>query len=153
MEKPLARRFYQIKMGYVITTFYLYRIKKSNSERCWWCNAVKQDIDHLVFECKKWVKQRKALYNDLARKKIKRPKMSENRPKNRLFNTPKAVKPILDFLETTDIGRRPKDNEEEDTANKRLNEWDLNRLEREDARKEEEEEEEEGEGEEKETEC
>jgi hypothetical protein len=79
--------------------------------------------------------------------------MSEDRSKNRLFNIPKAVKPILDFLEATDIGRRPKDNEEEDTANRGLDEWDLDRLEREDARKKEEEEEEKGEGEGKETEC
>jgi hypothetical protein len=48
--------------------------------------------------------------------------MSENRPNKRLFNTPKAVKPILDFLEATNIGRRPKDNEEEYMANRRLNE-------------------------------
>jgi hypothetical protein len=79
--------------------------------------------------------------------------MSEDKPKNRLFNIPKAVKSILDFLKTTDIGRRPKNNEKEDTANKRLNEWDLDRLKREDARKEEEEKKEKGEEKEKETEC
>ena len=67
--------------------------------------------------------------------------MSEDRPKNRLFNTPKAVKPILDFLKATDIGRRPKDNEEEERANNRLDEWDLDRLEREEEEEEEEEEE------------
>ena len=62
--------------------------------------------------------------------------MSEDRPKNRLFNTPKAVKPILDFLEATEIGRRPKETEEENTANRRLDEWDLDRLEREEAESE-----------------
>jgi hypothetical protein len=79
--------------------------------------------------------------------------MSEDKPKNRLFNISKAVKPILDFLKTTDISRRPKNNEEEDTANRWLNEWNLNRLEKENARKEEEEEKEEGEKEGKKTEC
>jgi hypothetical protein len=43
--------------------------------------------------------------------------MSEDKPKNKLFNTPKAVKPILDFLKITDIGRRPKDDEEEEREN------------------------------------
>jgi hypothetical protein len=38
--------------------------------------------------------------------------MSENRLKNRLFNTSKAVKSILDFIRVTEIGRRPKDDEE-----------------------------------------
>ena len=72
---------------------------------------------------------------------IERPRISEERPKNRLFSTPNAVKPILDFLEATEIGRRPKETEEENTANRRLDEQDLDRLEREEAEKEEGEEE------------
>ena len=51
--------------------------------------------------------------------------MSENRLKNRLFNTLKAIKPILNFLKTTDIDRRPKNNEEEEKENNRLDEWNL----------------------------
>jgi hypothetical protein len=57
--------------------------------------------------------------------------MSEDRLKNKLFNTPKAVKSILDFIRVTEIGRRPKDDEEEEGENNRLDEWDLDRLERE----------------------
>jgi hypothetical protein len=76
--------------------------------------------------------------------------MSEDRPKNRLFNTPKAVKPILDFIRATEIGRRPKNNEEEEGENNRLDEWNLDRLEREEAEKAEEKEEEEEEEEEEE---
>jgi hypothetical protein len=68
--------------------------------------------------------------------------MSEDKLKNRLFNTPKAVKSILDFIKATEIGRRPKDNKEEEGENNRLGEWNLNRLEREEAEKAEEEEEE-----------
>jgi hypothetical protein len=68
--------------------------------------------------------------------------MSENRPKNRLFNTPKAIKPILDFIKITDIGRRPINNEEEERENNRINKWDLDRLKREEAEEEKEEEEE-----------
>ena len=75
--------------------------------------------------------------------------MSEDRPKNRLFNTPKAVKPILNFLKATDIGRRPKENEEEEGENNRLDEQGLDRLEREEAEEEGEEEEEEEKEEEK----
>jgi hypothetical protein len=48
--------------------------------------------------------------------------MSEDKPKNKLFNTPKAVKPILDFLKIINIDRRPKDNEEEERENNRLDE-------------------------------
>jgi hypothetical protein len=53
---------------------------------------------------------------------IERPKMSEDRLKNRLFNTPKAVKPILNFLEATEIDRRPNEMKEEETANRQLDE-------------------------------
>ena len=44
--------------------------------------------------------------------------MSENKLKNRLFNTLKTIKPILDFLEVIEIGRRPKKIKKENTANK-----------------------------------
>jgi hypothetical protein len=43
--------------------------------------------------------------------------MSEDKLKNKLFNTLKAVKPILDFLKTINIGRRPKDDEKEEREN------------------------------------
>jgi hypothetical protein len=77
------------------------------------------------------MKQKRTLYSDLAREQIKRLRISEDRPKNRLFNTPKTAKPILDFIKATEIGRRPKDNEEEEEENNRLDGWDLDRLERE----------------------
>jgi hypothetical protein len=44
--------------------------------------------------------------------------MSEERLKNRLFNTPNAARPILDFLASTRIGQRPSEREEEEE------EWD-----------------------------
>ena len=67
---------------------------------------------------------------------IEHPKINEERPKNKLFSMPNTVKPILDFLEVTEIGQRPKETEEENTANKWLDEWDLDRLEIEEAEKE-----------------
>ena len=129
--KPIAKRFYQLKMGHAVTASYLCRVKKASSQKCWWCNAAKQDIDHLFFECRSWAKERRTLYSDLAREMVERPRLSKDRPKNRLFNTPKAVKPILDFLAATDIGRRPKETEKENAANRRLDKWDLEYLERE----------------------
>ena len=54
--------------------------------------------------------------------------MSEDRPKNRLFSTPRAVKPILDFINATEIGRRPGEDEEVEAEWNRLDRWDLGRL-------------------------
>ena len=59
-------------------------------------------------------------YNNLTREIIDRPKISEDRPKNRLFNILKIIKPILDFLEATEIGRRPNEMEKEEAVNKQL---------------------------------
>jgi hypothetical protein len=42
------------------------------------------------------------------------PTAAEERLKNRLFNTPKAVISILGFLSATDVGRRPEKEEEEE---------------------------------------
>jgi len=58
--------------------------------------------------------------------------MSEEKPKIRLFNTPKAAKPILDFLAITGIGQRPNEREKEEEEWSRLDRWDLDRLEEED---------------------
>jgi hypothetical protein len=57
------------------------------------------------------------------------PTAAEERPKNRLFNTPKAVTSILGFLSATDVGRRPEEREEEEKWHSRLDRWDLDRLE------------------------
>ena len=78
-------------------------------------------MKHLFFKYKRWARERKAFYNNLAREIIDRLKISEDKPKNKLFNILKIIKPILDFLETTEIGRRPNEIEKEEAANKRLN--------------------------------
>ena len=49
---------------------------------------------------------------------INRLRISEDRPKNRLFNILKVIKPILDFLEATEIGRRLNEIEKEEAANR-----------------------------------
>jgi len=130
IRKPLAKRFYQLKLGHAITASYLYRIQRLDKQNCWWCNAAKQDIDHLLFECRHWRAQRRTLYGDLRRRGVTTPRYSEERPKNRLFNTPRAVEPILDFLNTTKIGLGPNGDEEEEEGS-RLDRWDLDRLENE----------------------
>ena len=96
-------------------------------------------MEYLFFEYKRQARERKAFYNNLAREIIDRLRISEDRPKNKLFNTLKVIKPILDFLEATEIGRRPNEIEKEETANRRLDEQDLDRLEREETEEEEEE--------------
>src|SRR5271154_29236 len=128
-KKSLAKRFYQLKLGHAITATYLYRIKRVDTPKCWWCTATKQDIDHLLFECRQWRKERRTLYSDLRRLGVYTPRKSEKSPRDRLFNTSKATRPILDYIKATEIGYRPGEREEEVEEWRRLDRWDLDRLE------------------------
>ena len=96
-------------------------------------------MKYLFFKYRRQARERKVFYNNLAREIIDRLKINKDRPKNRLFNILKVIKPILDFLEATEIGRRPNEIEKEETTNKQLNKQDLDRLKREETEEEEEE--------------
>ena len=75
-------------------------------------------MEHLFFKYRRWVREKKVFYNNLAREIIDRLRMSKDKPKNRLFNILKVIKPILDFLEAIEIGRRPNEMEKEEAVNR-----------------------------------
>ena len=77
-------------------------------------------MEYLFFKYRRWAKERKAFYNNLAREIIDRLKINKNKSKNKLFNILKIIKPILDFLEAIEIGRRPNKIEKEEVINKQL---------------------------------
>jgi len=83
----------------------------------------------LLFECRQWRKERRTLYSDLRRLGVYTPRKSEKSPRDRLFNTSKATRPILDYIKATEIGYRPGEREEEVEEWRRLDRWDLDRLE------------------------
>ena len=67
---------------------------------------------------------------------IQRPKASrglypQKSPRDRLFNISKATRPILDYIKAIEIGYRPGEREEEEREWRRLDTWDLDRLEEE----------------------
>ena len=77
IRRPIATRFFQLKLGHAITAVYLFRIKKRDSKSCWWCGAANQDIDHLLFLCKKWRDERKELYQELRKNDVPVPTAAE----------------------------------------------------------------------------
>ncbi|KAF8536579.1 hypothetical protein BDD12DRAFT_889802 [Trichophaea hybrida] len=84
--------------------FYLERIKKKESQECWWCQHERQTRDHLFKWCKKWKRQQDVLWEKL---KVKC-KWKEGRtkvPMSQAFDTDEAVEPMLEFLADTDVGR------------------------------------------------
>ena len=104
VQKKLSNRFFQLKMGHTITAIYLKRIKKSLFSNCWWCNHRNQTIEHLIFECREWRKQRQNFYKDLEASKVFKPRIFDKNSKTELFNNPQAFRAILAFLDAIKIG-------------------------------------------------
>lgn len=125
VSKRLSSRFFQLKIGHAITAVYLKRIKKSEYSRCWWCNNRNQTIEHLLFECRKWRKERQDFYKDLEASKVSKPSENSKEAKLKLFNNPQAFKAILSFLNATKIGIKSEYEEEEEENLQDLDSWNL----------------------------
>jgi len=132
--KRSASRFYQLRSGHALTGQYLKWTKNRPSARCEWCRYECQTRDHLFKSCPEWRLQQKALW-DTVKKETGRWK---SRWKIRdLFADPRCSQAILDFLATTQVGRRaPKPEEEDEDDRSEASEWELReREEREEGRR------------------
>ena len=112
-KKRISERYYQLKIGHAITAEYLYKIKKIENTKCWWCSNRKQTINHLLLECRKWRKERQELLNQIAKKGLPKILLRDKLAKEKLFN-PRYIEVMLTFIEKTEIGIRPKQEEEEE---------------------------------------
>jgi hypothetical protein len=108
--KRLASRFYQLKTGHCLTGQYLKWSKSCSTAGCGWCSCRVQTREHLFKNCPRWKPQQKILWAEVRR--------ATGRGKNRfkirdLFADERCTRPILDFLRTTEVGRRtgPRDEE------------------------------------------
>ncbi|KKA22183.1 hypothetical protein T310_3782, partial [Rasamsonia emersonii CBS 393.64] len=102
--KKIASRYYQLKTGHAAIGTYLQKIQVRDSEACQGCQAPKESVYHLLFECREWRKQRRALYRALTKARVALPTMAEDHPEGRLLGDPKATKAILQFLADTTVG-------------------------------------------------
>jgi len=101
--KRLASRFYQLKTGHCLTGQYLNRTKNRPTPQCWWCRYQMQTRDHLFKECPEWKPQQKILWAEV--------KKETGRWKDRwkvrdLMADGRCSRAVLDFLSSTDVGRR-----------------------------------------------
>jgi len=122
--KRLASRFYQLKTGHCLTGQYLHWTKRRPTPQCWWCQDRSQTRDHLFKVCPRWRLQQKALWAEV-RKETGR---GWDRWKVRdLLADERCVRPVLDFLSATDVGRLAPSTEEEDAVSAvsdlELQEW------------------------------
>ena len=102
--KRVANRYYQLKTGHAMIGAHLQRIGAQEGSSCQWCQAPKETVQHLLFECRHWNAQRRTLYRALARARVQAPTATEDCPEGRLFGDPKATGALLEFLATTAIG-------------------------------------------------
>ena len=111
--KRLASRFYQLKAGHCLTEQYLNWTKSRPTPQCWWCQYRTQTRDHLFKECPEWKPQQKILWAGV--------KKETGRWKDRwkvrdLLADGRCGRVVLDFLSTTDVGRRALGVEEGDAV-------------------------------------
>ena len=130
-SKRHASRFYQLKTGHCLTGQYLNRTKSRPTPQCWWCLRPTQTRDHLFKGCVAWKDQQKILWAEVT----KETERWKSRWKVRdLLAGERCSRAVLDFLATTDVGRRAPAPAED--AQSETSEWGLReREEREEERR------------------
>jgi len=101
--KRLASRFYQLKTGHCLTGQYLNWTKSRPTPQCWWCRYRTQTRDHLFKECPEWKSQQKILWAEV---KKETGKWKDRWRVRDLLADRRCSRAVLDFLSTTDVGRR-----------------------------------------------
>jgi hypothetical protein len=113
-RKTTASRYYRLKAGHALTGQYLNWIGSKEDDMCWWCckPGVIQTREHLL----RWHYLEKAAENPLEGS------TSTKRGRDRfciadLFADGRCTEAILEFLETTDIGRKAREEEWKQASN------------------------------------
>lgn len=126
-KKAAAARYLQLKSGHAVTGVHLMRTNRMEHARCWWCNGRRQSVAHLMFECRKWRRERERMLRALEAKKIDISARRNEQDLLLLFGEA-AVEMVLRFIERTAVGKRTETN-----STQELDEWDVGLLDREDA--------------------
>jgi hypothetical protein len=110
----LTTRYYQVITGHVVIGVHLKCIKASTDDRCWWCHSGKRrTVKYLIKECQQWREGRERL-----KKTVKR-HLCQNHDLKYLFADRDCTKPILKYLEETEVGNRTPEKEIENREEER----------------------------------
>jgi ribonuclease HI len=103
-EKSTAQIYYQIKTGHALIGPHLKRIKKSEDDTCWWCNrGVVQSREHLFKYCQHWRIAQNELWRAVKQACGRGRRTTSIKD---LFGDRRCSEPIIQFLRSTEIGRR-----------------------------------------------
>lgn len=123
--KSATARYLQLKSGHAVTGVHLFRMKKAQDTRCWWCGSRQQNVNHLMLKCRKWRRERESMLSTLASKKTKISARKNGQDLETLFGEA-SIEAVLRFIESTSVGKRV---EAYDT--RRVDGWDIGLLDRE----------------------
>jgi ribonuclease HI len=126
--KKIASRYYQLKVGHAAIRTFLKGIRVQDSEACRGCQAPKESVHHLLFECREWRRQREDLYKALRKAKVALPSMAEDHPEGRLLGDPRASKALLQFLRDTRVGCLPESTPTSGNSATEADNWGLEAL-------------------------
>jgi hypothetical protein len=107
IPKRKAAVFLQLASGHALIGTHLTRIKKKESDICWWCDSGrKQTRGHLFGRCRAWRRELLDLKKKVERLKGKRRGRGARLKVVSLFQDERLTDAVLEFLEQTEIGRR-----------------------------------------------
>jgi hypothetical protein len=114
IPKRKAAVFIQLASGHALIGTHLVRIKKTESNACWWCDSGrKQSRAHLFGGCRAWKRECLTLKTGVERIKGKKRKRGQRRSERGaqlkvvdLFKDERLTEAVLGFLKDTEIGRR-----------------------------------------------
>ena len=99
--KNIALRYFRFAANTGLTAKYLKLIGKRNDDKCWWCpEALPQNREHLFKECRKWRRQQEKLW-----KRLGQVGLTKAHALSTIFAEPQATSSILEFLESTNVGK------------------------------------------------
>ena len=132
-KKSLASLFFQLASGHaMIAPFLKKKFGWVDSDQCWWCSCGRQSREHLFKECRAWKKEIRELWKkvgeisegsgegkekDVERRYKKRRKKGfgfisqeyrvgpGNCSVGRLMSDPRFTEAVLNFLNSTQVGR------------------------------------------------
>jgi len=112
-SKRIASLFYQLKTGHCLTGQYFNLTKNRPTPQCWWCRYRMQTREHLFKECPEWKPQQKIMWAEVKKETGK----GKDRWKVRdLLADGRCSQAVLEFLSTTDVGRRVPGMDEDDAV-------------------------------------
>ena len=72
--------------------------------KCWWCGEAQQSVEHLYAKCRRWRKERRKMIRELYTKDVRWQAQAERRWLAESLANERATKPLLRFLQATEIG-------------------------------------------------